>query len=351
MERDRVVMAFGGGADDETAIARVAAHTGQDVVTVTLDTGRGRELESVRQRALDAGALRAHVIDARERLAREVILPALAGGVFAHGARPRIIEVSRTLVARALAEVVEMERATSVAHAASAAERDILARLLIDLVPGCRLVTPGPASGHEWSARRPAQQPGLDVQENLWGRVVRLSAPVDEWVDPPASVYALTAGGKRRDLDPAVVEITVENGEPVAVNGVSMGLAELIEVVGTIAGDHGVGRSEAYDWTTGARDVSEAPAAAVLGAALGEIERAVLEPSLLALKAQLSAVYGSLLDEGRWFSPGRQALAAFMQSIQARVSGSVRLQLLGGACRVTGRRFGHRCEAVAATLG
>jgi argininosuccinate synthase len=129
------------------------------------------------------------------------------------------------------------------------------------------------------------------------------------------------------------VELTFERSLPVAVNGIAMPFVEIVEVVETIAGDHGVGRSDT-PLASGGREITEAPAAVTLGLALAEIERTTLAPRLAALKASLSWAYAAAVDDGAWFSTSRAALDAFVAAASTGVSGVVRVQLFQGECRV-----------------
>ncbi len=154
---------------------------------------------------------------------------------------------------------------------------------------------------------------------------------------PASSTFTRTSEPHACAAQPAIVEITVDRGVPTAVNGVPLDIDELIEVVDTIAGDHGVGR---FNRATGAtRAIVEAPAAVVLSTAIAELAATSFDRELLDLRGQLARAYAALIDEGRWHTPAREALDAFTTASAGRLSGVVRLLLLRGACRVVGRRL------------
>jgi argininosuccinate synthase len=150
---------------------------------------------------------------------------------------------------------------------------------------------------------------------------------------PTSVLYHRTSEPAACQALPATVELTFERSLPVAVNGIAMPFVEIVEVVETIAGDHGIGRSD-MPLGSGVREITEAPAAVTLGLALAEIERTTLAPRLAALKASLSQVYAAAIDDGAWFSTSRSALDAFVEAASAGVSGVVRVQLFQGECRV-----------------
>ena len=113
---ERIVVAYSGGLDTSVAIRWLAEEYGAEIVAVTLDIGQGRELADIRERALALGAIRAHVIDAREEFVRDYIIPALQAGALYEDGYPLATALARPLVARRLVEIARMERATAVAH-------------------------------------------------------------------------------------------------------------------------------------------------------------------------------------------------------------------------------------------
>jgi len=191
----RIVFAWSGASDAWARIAAAAAARGADIVTVTLDLGQGADLGEVRDRALALGALRAHVLDVREEFARDYMLPALHADALRSD--PMAQQLAVQLATRKLDEVAAIEEATPVVES-------------------------------------------IVVDRTLFGRSGAMSALTKAPAEAPSTS--------------ARVEIAFERGVPVAVNGVSMGLTELVEILTIIAGHHGVGHIGAV----------EAPAAVVL---------------------------------------------------------------------------------------
>jgi len=166
------------------------------------------------------------------------------------------------------------------------------------------------------------------IAASLWGRSIDGGVPEDPWTAPPEEVYTLTKAAEACPAEPAYVEITFEHGAPTAINGVVMPFVDLIASLGTIAGAHGVGRGI----------FSEAPAAAVLHAAHGELQQLATTREAERFTGLVSLQYADLVDSGLWFAPLREALDAYVDKVQDRVTGLVRLKLLKGGCRVVGRR-------------
>ena len=354
MNHARIVLAYSGGLDTSVAIAWLAEQYSAEVIAVTLDLGQGRELTDVRERALGVGATRAHVLDVREEFAAGYILPALQAGALYQDRYPLATALSRPLIARKLVDVARMEGTAIVAHGCNGKANDEL-RLELGvraLDPSMTVLAPARMWGMSreeliaYAKARHILIPSIDeslytVDTNLWGRSIERGVLEDPWQESPEDIYALTRSPKDCPDEPAYVEIEFEQGMPLRANGIEMPFIELIESLETIAGAHGVGRIDMVEnAATGgkSREIYEAPAAVLLHTAHSELEKLVVPRDLERLGHDLGRVYADLAYNGRWFSPTRDAIDAFVRTIQPRVTGSVRLKLFKGDCRVVGRR-------------
>ena len=230
----RVIFACSGAADNLAGIPQLAREFNADVVTLTLDVGQAGELEATRQAALAAGAVRAHVLDARDEFARCCVTASLAEAPTAHSAGHNVACV---LIARKLVEIAHIEAAHLVAHAGSREDHEAIETAVRALDRSIRVVR---------TAMERSQSPHA-VHATLWQR------PTED---------ASTPMPKPEPDAPARLEIAFEAGLPVSINGIPMSLPELIESVSTIAGTHGIGL--VFD-TAGT--AVHAPAAVVLQAA------------------------------------------------------------------------------------
>lgn len=351
---ERIVLAYSGGLDTSIAIPWLAETFGAEVVTVTLDLGHGSELVEIRQRALALGAVRSHVIDVREELIRDYALPALQAGALYADRAPMTTALTRPLIARKLVDVARMESARAVAHGCAATGDDGLRldALVSALDPGLRLIAPtriwemsrdeAMTFAREHDVPVPISFDGpYRADANVWGRSIACSPAQDSWSEVPDAVYALTRSPRDCPDQPAYVEIEFEAGRPSRINGIEMSPLEMIDSLETIAGLHGVGRIDlmATRLTGGqSREIYEAPAAVVLHAAHKELEQLVVPSDLEQVAHALGRTYADLINSGQWFSPTRTAIDAFVAAIQPRVTGSIRLRLFKGDCRVAGRR-------------
>ena len=367
MQRQRIVLAYSGGLDTSVALRWLAerdpAHPAE-VITVTLDLGQGRELTDVRERALALGAARAHVLDVREEFARDYILPALQAGALYEDRYPLATALGRPLIAKKLVEVARMEGATTIAHGCNGKANDELRFELairaldpsMTVLAPARLWNMSKAEEIAYARARRIPIPSTidspyTVDTNLWGRSVERGVLEDTWQESPEDIYALTRAPRTCPDEAAYVEIEFDKGIPVRANGIEMPLIELIESLETIAGAHGVGRIDMVENAAAggkSREIYEAPAAVLLYTAHGELEKLVIPRDLERLAHDLGRAYADLVYNGRWFSPTREAIDAFTATIQPRVTGSVRLKLFKGDCRVVGRRAVAGVEAVAA---
>jgi argininosuccinate synthase len=350
----RILLAYSGGLDTSVAIPWLRERYDAEVIAVTVDLGQGRELAAIHERALAVGAVRAHVLDARDEFVREYILPALQAGAVYEDRYPLATALARPLIAKRLVEIARMEGAEAIAHGCTGVHNDQvrLEASIRALDPSIAIVAPAQTWGLsreeklEFARQRSIPVPDsqatpYSIDTNLWGRAIAAGVLEDAWVEPPEEIYTLTRSPQDCPDEPAYVELAFESGIPVRANGVEMPLLELIESLEIIAGAHGVGRIDVVENRLAgvkSREVYEAPAAVVLHTAHKELEKLVIPRELERVKHDLSRIYADLVYSGLWFSHTRQTIDAFVAAVQPRVTGSVRLKLFKGDCRIVGRR-------------
>lgn len=309
-----VLLATLGDLDAEAVIPALGERHGAPVAALILDVGQSAGTASARARALAAGAVRAHVIDAREEFARAYLMPLLRAGALRSKelALPRAL--LRSLVAARLLEVGAMEGTTRLAHGwpPGTPEADHIARTIAAHRPDCSVIAAGAVSGSSRGAARPPC-----VESTIWWRCFETAGAAARPAQRPSGEPS------------AVLDIAFDAGMPVSLNGIEMPLVELIEVADTIGGDHGIGGSVAPDGR-----LLDVPAATVLITAHAAITRAAASPQLQRLRKQVAARYASLVQGGEWLSDARAPLDAFVAESQKPATGVVRLHLRRGRCRV-----------------
>ncbi len=351
---DRVVLAYSGGLDTSVAIPFLAEKTGAEVIAVALDLGQGGEdMEVVRKRALDCGAVESVVLDARDEFARDFCVPALRANALYMDRYPLLSALSRPLIVKHLVAAAREFHGTHVAHGCTGKGNDQVRfeAGLAALNPDLKVIAP--ARDFAWTRDKAiayAEEQGLpidvtkkspySIDQNLWGRAVETGFLEDIWNGPTEDVYAYTA-------DPAIprrpdeVVITFRGGVPVAVDGRERTPYEIIAELNRRAGAQGVGRLDLVeDRLVGikSREVYEAPGAIALITAHMELENVTIERDLARFKRSVDQRWSELVYDGLWFSPLKDALDAFIDDAQRYVSGDIRMTLHGGRAVVTGRR-------------
>jgi len=335
-----VVLAFSGGARSTAAIPWLADKHRADVVTVTIDLGQSGDMNEIRSHALSAGAVRAHVIDAREEFAREIVLPSLKAGALSDTRYPMATALTRPLIAKTLVQIAAIENAAHVAHGAIGRDRRRLAQPISTLNPALKEI----ACAEEAGFAAPKGDPAANrIDDNLWGRTIGRRDD-DGSAEPDESLFKVTKRLDEAPVKPAHVAIEFERGAAVGINGVTMRLGELIESLQTIAGEHGVGRLDRIKVKadgTRSRALYEAPAAVVLHLAHAELWRYVSSESQQRFDTAVSAAYVEAIDRGEWFDPLRTGLDAYVNATSEQMTGTIRVRLLKGGAQVVGRKTQH----------
>jgi argininosuccinate synthase len=351
---DRVVLAYSGGLDTSVAIGWIANETGKEVVAVAADVGQGGEdLEVIRQRALDCGAVEAVVADVRDEYADEYCLPALQANALYMGRYPLVSALSRPLIVKHLVAAARKYGADTVSHGCTGKGNDQV-RFEVGigaLAPDLRCIAPVRDSGMTRDkAIAFAEKKGLPVDvnkkspysidQNVWGRAVETGFLEDPWNGPIEDVYSYTkAPGTSSGPDEVVV--TFVDGVPTELDGRKVTVLQAIEELNTRAGAQGFGRLDMVeDRLVGikSREVYEAPGALALITAHNELEDLTMERDLRRFKRSVEQRWSELVYDGLWFSPLKRGLDAFLQSSQRNVSGEIRMTLHHGTCTVSGRR-------------
>jgi len=351
---EKVVLAYSGGLDTSVAVRWLKEERGYEVIALTVDVGMQRAREEAQSRALEAGAAKFVWREAQETFVRHFAFPALAAGAVYQGRYPLATALARPLIARELAEVARAEGATAVGHGCTGKGND---QVRFDvavqaLAPELRIVAPV----RDWDMDREAEiayaqehsipvpvtrDSPYSIDENLWGRSVECGVLEDPWQEPPPDVYQWTVSPAEAPDAPAYVEIGFEAGLPVSLDGRETAPASLVLRLNELAGEHGVGRVDMVeDRLVGikSREIYEAPAAVTLLAAHEALEQMTLSKDQRRLKARIAQEYAEIIYNGLWFTAHHQDMAAYVQSTQRHVTGTVRVKLHKGAATVVGRK-------------
>ncbi|AUM66948.1 argininosuccinate synthase [Brevibacillus laterosporus] len=354
MKKDKIVLAYSGGLDTSVAIKWLQDTYNYDVIAVALDVGEGKDLDFIQKKAMQVGAYKSIVIDAKEAFASEYVLPALQANAMYEGKYPLVSALSRYLISKILIEVANQEGAVAVAHGCTGKGND---QVRFDLSftalnPNIQIVAPVREWGWtrdeeiEYAKKNNIPIPiNLDnpysIDQNLWGRSCECGVLEDPWAAPPEGAYELTASIENAPDQAEEIEISFTKGVPTALNGEAMTLAELILALNKIAGKHGVGRIDHVENRLvgiKSREVYETPAATTLILAHRELEFLTQPREVAQFKPIVEQKMAQVIYEGLWYSPIRSALQAFLEETQANVTGTVRVKLYKGQAIVVGRK-------------
>jgi argininosuccinate synthase len=285
---DRVVLAYSGGLDTSVGIGWLKDATGKEVVAMAIDVGQeGENMEDIRQRALDCGAVEAVVIDARDEFANDYIVPAIKANGMYQKRYPLVSALSRPIIAKYLAQTAKELGADSIAHGCTGMGNDqvrfeaAVAALAPDLlcIAPIRDLSLTRDKALEYAAKHnlpiaQSKKSPYSVDQNVWGRAVETGFLEDPWNAPIEDIYTYTADPSI-PRDATEITITFTEGVPTAIDGKAVTPLQAVVLLNKLAGAQGVGRIDMVeDRLVGikSREVYESPAGITLINAHEELE-------------------------------------------------------------------------------
>jgi argininosuccinate synthase len=355
MVKEKIVLAYSGGLDTSVSIKWLQEKYGYDVIALAIDVGgEGKDMEKIRQKALNVGAIKSITIDGKDLLANEYILPSLKANALYEGKYPLSSALSRPLISKLLVQVAEEEGAVAVAHGCTGKGNDqVRFEVSIQaLNPSLQVIAPV----REWGMNREeeieyAEKHGIpipvdldnpfSIDANIWGRACEAGVLENPWNEAPEEAYEWTNPVEKTPDEPEYVEIEFEKGVPVALNGHRMNLVQIIEVLNEKAGLHGVGRIDHIENRLvgiKSREIYENPAAVVLIKAHKELELLTLPREVTQFKSYIDEKYAQIIYDGLWYSPLKSAIDAFVEETQKSVTGTIKVKLFKGHYTVVARK-------------
>ncbi|HEY9847179.1 MAG TPA: argininosuccinate synthase, partial [Candidatus Caenarcaniphilales bacterium] len=319
--------------------------------------GQGDELEPIRKKALQAGADQSLVVHSTQSFVKDYAFPAIQANALYENRYPLSTALARPLIAKLLVEAAEQFGADAVAHGCTGKGNDQVRFdvAIASLNPELKVLAPA----REWGMSREAaiaygerfgitapvkKSSPYSIDRNLLGRSIEAGSLEDPWTEPPEEIYLLTQAITQAPDQPEYVEIGFARGMPQTLNGEALNPVDLINHLNRLAGNHGVGRIDMVENRLvgiKSREIYETPALLVLIQAHRELESLTLTSDVTQYKRGIEETYSQLVYNGLWYSPLKQALDAFIQQTQERVSGTVRIKLFKGNATVVGRQSDH----------
>ena len=354
MAKNKIVVAYSGGLDTSVMVRWLKDNYDAEIITFTGNLGQTKELIGLEEKAVNSGASKAYVEDLTKVFLEEYAFPALKAGAMYEEAYPMACSLGRPLLAKTLVDVARKEGANMIAHGCTGKGNDqvrfevsvgALAPDLQNLAPlrtwefKSREEEIDYAKKHNIPVLVTKDKP-YSIDENIWGTAIECGILEDPMIEPPADAYQHTVAPENAPDKAETVSIEFEKGIPVSVNKEKLDSVALVKLLNEIAGRNGVGRIDMIENRLvgiKSREVYESPAATVLHFAHKELERITLEKSVAHYKVKIAQEYSDLIYNGLWFTPLREALQAFIDKTQDRVTGLVILKLYKGTIRIVGR--------------
>jgi argininosuccinate synthase len=354
-EVHRVLLLYSGGLDTSVMLKWIQDEYEAEVVALTVNLGQpGEDYEVVQGKAMQLGAVAAEVVDAREEFARDFVVPAIKANAIYGLAYPLFTALGRPLIAKLAVDYARKHGCDTIAHGCTGKGNDQvrIEATVATLAPELKIIAPvrgwqmgreeeiAYAREHGIPIKGGAEHTPYSIDDNLWGR-----SSEGRWIEeldhaPDDDVFQLVTRPELAPGEPEVVTVTFERGVPVALNGEQLGIVELLERAAEIGCRHGVGIVDHIeDRIVGlkVRDIYEVPAAAIILPAHAELERLVGTIHQNQFKGELDRKWAYLVYAGLWWEPLRTDLDAYMEAVNAQVTGTIGMKLYKGMARVVTR--------------
>ncbi len=351
----KIVLAYSGGLDTSVIMRWLKETYACEVIAFCADVGQGEDLEAVKKKALATGASKCHVYDLREEFVRDFVFPMLRADAAYEQDYLMGTSIARPVIAKAQMDVVKKEGADAVSHGSTGKGNDQVRFELgyyhfdphIEIIAPWRIWDMKSRSDlirytkeHSIPVEATAEKP-YSIDRNLFHTSYEGGILEDPWKEPDAAIFQVTKSPEDAPNTPRYVEIEIEGGTPVAIDGEKLAPAALLTKANAIAGEHGVGRVDLVeDRYVGmkARGVYETPGGTILRRARRAVETVTLDREVIQLRDSLMPRYAQLVYNGFWFAPERVLLQKLVDEASQPVSGTARLKLYKGNCIVAGRK-------------
>ena len=347
---EKVVLAFSGGLDTSVCVKLLQEKYNMEVITACVDVGQP-EIEIIRpaQVANKLGVKKHYTIDAKDEFAEEFIFRAIKANAMYEG-YPLSTSLARPLIAMKIVELAEKEKADAIAHGCTGKGNDqfrfestIRSGSLCSIIAPVRDLsltrTEEIAYANENNIPLPYDKE-YSIDENLWGRSIEGDVLEDPMVETPEKAFEWTASTENAPDEAQYLDITFENGVPIAIDGIKMGAVEIVTDCNSIAGSHGIGRIDIIENRIiglKSRENYETPGAVLLITAHKALEQLVLSREELKFAETITQSYSDIVYKGIWHEPLREDLDCAIDNMQKRVTGLVRLKLHKGSIKILGR--------------
>ena len=357
----KIALAYSGGLDTSAIIPWLKEHMECEVYAVVGDVGQGAdELNGVEKKAVNSGAKDCVVMDLKREFAEEFVFPTIMSGALYEGRYLLGTAIARPVLAKAQVEAARKFGCSAVAHGCTGKGNDQVRfeSAYAALAPDLEIIAPWRSSAWKFRGRQdlldylkkhnvPTTASATKIysrDRNLWHISHEGGAIENPWNAPPEDVYVLTEDPRKAPDKHEDVMIGFEKGRPVAVNGAKLAGDALIGKLNALAGPHGVGRVDLVENRLvgmKSRGIYETPGGTVIVEALKGLQEMVLDRETRHYLEHVGLTYAELVYNGRWFTPLRAALAAFVEKASEKLTGEVVVRLYKGTATAVQRRTPH----------
>ena len=348
--KEKVVLAYSGGLDTTVIIPWLKENFDYDVICVCGNCGQGEELDGLEERALSSGASKLYIEDLTDEFCDDFIVPCVQAHAVYENKYLLGTSMARPVIAKKLVEIARKEGATAICHGATGKGNDqIRFELGIKaLAPDLKIIAAWRNEKWNMDSREAeieyCRNHGINLpfsadnsysrDRNLW-HISHEGLELEDPANEPNYEHLLVLGTtpEKAPEEGEYVTMTFEKGIPTSVNGKKMKVSEIITVLNELGGKHGIGIVDIVENRVvgmKSRGVYETPGGTILYEAHQQLEELILDRDTYALKADLGNKFAQVVYEGKWFTPLREALQAFIESTQKYVTGEVKFKLYKG---------------------
>jgi len=350
----KVVLAYSGGLDTSVILKWLIKTYQCEVITFSADLGQEEELDGLKEKAIKTGAVKAYVEDLKEEFVKDYVFPAFRANAIYEGQYLLGTSIARPLISKRQIEIAQKEGADAVSHGATGKGNDQVRFELsyFALEPHIKIIAPWRdwdlnsrtmlmefAKNHNIEIPQTPDKP-YSTDRNLLHISYEGGVLEDPWEHATDDMFTMSVKPEHAPDIPEIIDITFQQGNPVAVNGKKMSPAVLLKKLNTIAGRNGIGRIDLVENRfvgMKSRGVYETPGGTVLRLAHMTVESITLDREVAHIRDSLIPKYSELIYNGFWFSPEMEILQKTIDETQKNVSGRVCLKLYKGGCHILGR--------------
>jgi len=355
MEIKKIVLAYSGGLDTSVILKWLKIRYNCEVIAFAADLGQGKELEGIKEKALNTGASKVYVEDLREEFVKDYVFPMFQGAALYENYYFLGTSIARPLIAKKQIEIAEKEGADAVCHGATGKGNDQVRFELTyyALKPDIKVIAPW--RFWELNSREKlinfAKENNIPIpvtkekpyssDRNLLHISFEGGILEDPWNEPEEDMFLLSVSPEKAPDTPEYIEISFNSGIPVAINGESLSPASLLEKLNELGGKHGIGRVDIVENRfvgMKSRGVYETPGGTILYHAHRAVESITMDREVMHIRDSLVPKYAEMIYNGFWFAPEREMLQKLFEETQKDVTGTAKLKLYKGNVIVTGRK-------------